>query len=222
MIVIEIRDQQPESYNCSETNIVDVLNLDYLFIRSKSQRVVSALLKGLLASFGLLAVSGFQWCLQNHFVVGLITSIALAFVVNEYVEQQISGSKLAQNSSALKTYIRGLNPAPLAAIPIIFLLSTMNIQTLLVALSNTIEVVGIACGVPLLLYGLIKIGQEANFGKTHLYVGSASAFGGVALSIIVNLVFSNVSDLSIFSATNYFGNAIAAIYAPNVVLPLEQ
>jgi hypothetical protein len=64
--------------------------------------------------------------------------------------------------------------------------------------------------------------QKSNIGKTHLYVGSASAFGGVALSIAVNLVFSNVSDLSIFSATNYFSNAIAAIYAPNVVLPIDQ
>lgn len=221
MIVIEIKDPQPVHYKHSD-GVPDFLNFDHCFIKSKPARVAIAFAKGLAAALTVLMISGFPICFQNQFVVGLISFIALAFAANELFEQYLTRTKGASASAtAPKLSLRSINPA-FAAVPVIFLLSTMNLQTLVVALSNTIEVLGIACGVPFLLYGLVKMSQESNFGKTHVYVGSASAFGGIALSVIVNIIVSNGMDASIFSATNYFSNAIATIYAPDVVLPLEQ
>ncbi len=222
MIIIEIKDEQTATYETAPSSLANILNLDHLLIESKGLRIGVAFLKGLVASCGLLAVSGYEWCFQNQFVTGLIFFMSLAFLINEWVDQRLSGPRQANAASLLRHSIRRLNPAFLAVVPAVFLLFTMNFQCLMIAISNMMEVIGIAIGVPLLLFGLIKTVQKSNIGKTHLYVGSASAFGGVALSIAVNLVFSNVSDLSIFSATNYFSNAIAAIYAPNVVLPIDQ
>jgi hypothetical protein len=167
-------------------------------------------------------ISGYPICFHDQLVVGFVSFAALAFAANEVVEQNICAAKLSNaSSSAPKLSMRSINPA-FAAIPVVLLLSTMNVQTLMVALSNAFEVLGIACGVPFLMYGLIKMSQESNFGKSHVYVGSASAFGGIALSVVVNLIVSNGVDASIFSATNYFSNAIATIYAPDVVLPIDQ
>ncbi len=221
MIVIEIKEVQLVNYKHTD-GVPDALNFDHCFVKSKPARVATAFVKGLLASYFILMVSGFPICFQNHFIVGLVSAIALAFAANEITEQQLSGTRFANaGTTAPKLSLRSIHPI-FAAIPVIFLLSTMNLQTLVVAVSNTIEILGIACGVPFLLYGSIKMAQESNFGKTHVYVGSASAFGGVALSIVVNIIVANGMDASIFSATNYFSNAIATIYAPDVVLPLEQ
>lgn len=221
MIVIEIKEVQAVTYKNSD-GVPDALNFDHCFVKSKPVRVVTAFAKGLAASLSLLMISGFPICFQNQFIVGLISFIALAFAANEVTEQCLSRTRCSgAGATAPKLSFRSVNPM-FAAIPVIFLLSTMNLQTLVVALSNTIEVLGIACGVPFLLYGLVKMTQESNFGKTHVYVGSASAFGGIALSVIVNIIVANGMDASIFSATNYFSNAIATIYAPDVVLPLEQ
>ncbi|MBS1956121.1 MAG: hypothetical protein JST89_18195 [Cyanobacteria bacterium SZAS-4] len=221
MIVIEIKESQAPSYKCSE-GVPDALNFDYCFVKSKPLRVVTAFAKGLGASLALLMISGYPICSQNQFTVGLISFIAMAFSVNEITEQCLTRTRgTSASASAPKLTLRSVNPT-FAAIPVIFLLSTMNLQTLVVALSNTIEVLGIACGVPFLIYGLVKMTQESNFGKTHVYVGSASAFGGIALSVIVNVIVANGMDASVFSATNYFSNAIATIYAPDVVLQLEQ
>lgn len=221
MIVIEIKEVQPVGYKHSE-GVPDALNFDHCFVKSKPARVATAFVKGLAASFAVLLVSGFPICFQNQFIVGLISFIALAFAANEVTEQCLTRTRCGSTgATAPKLSLRSINPV-FAAIPVIFMLSTMNLQTLVVALSNTIEVLGIACGVPFLLYGLVKMTQESNFGRTHVYVGSASAFGGVALSVVVNIIVANGMDASIFSATNYFSNAIATIYAPDVVLPLEQ
>ncbi|CAN5122050.1 hypothetical protein BH10CYA1_BH10CYA1_35280 [soil metagenome] len=221
MIVIEIKEVQPVHYRHTD-GVPDALNFDHCFVKSKPVRVATAFAKGLLASYFMLIVSGFPICFQNQLFVGLVTLIALAFAANEITEQRLSGTRFASASTtAPQLSLRSINPV-FAAIPVIFLLSTINLQTLVVALSNTIEVLGIACGVPFLLYGSIKMAQESNFGKTHVYVGSASAFGGIAFSIVVNLIVANGMDASIFSATNYFSNAIATIYAPDVVLPFEQ
>ena len=156
MIVIEIKEVQPVSYKHTD-GVPDALNFDHCFVKSKPLRVVTAFAKGLAAIGATLMLSGFPVCFQNQFVIGLISFIALAFASNEIIEQNLSGTGFANlSTTAPKLSIRSINPA-FAAIPVVFLLSTMNLQTLLLAISNTIEVLGIACGVPFLLYGSIKI-----------------------------------------------------------------
>lgn len=229
MIVIERREIPVSVYKVTE-GVSDVLNFDYCFVKSNQARVLSSSVKGLVLSLATLTLGGFPLCVKNHFVVGFVFFVALAFVANQIIDQKLSHCR---DHNAVVHYqklaLLRVNSI-LAIVPVVFLFSTMDMQTMMIALSNTIEVVGIACGVPLLLYGLIKLGQESNFksnfvssfGRTHVCVGSASAFGGVAFSIAVNIILSSGVDASIFSATNYFSNAIAAIYAPNVVLQLEE
>lgn len=222
MIVIETREVSTVSrYKLSDAP-PDWLYFDYCLVKSKPARIASSFIKGLLAAITMLTISGYSICVHNLFVVGLIASVAITFAVNELFEQHLCASRASRLVSAPPHFsLRSINPA-FSAIPVVFLFSTMNVQTLMLAVSNAIEVVGIACGVPFLLYGLIKVSEDANFGKRHVLAGSASAFGGVAVAVVVNLIAANGIDASIFSATNYFGDAIAAIYAPDMVLKLDE
>ncbi|RTL40646.1 MAG: hypothetical protein EKK48_15405 [Candidatus Melainabacteria bacterium] len=221
MIIIETRDVPAVSYKLSEAP-PDWLYFDYCFVKSKPARIASSFVKGLMAATAMLMISGYSICSHNQFVVCLIASIALAFAINELFEQHLSATRASKLVSAAPQFsLRSVNPA-FSAIPVVFLFSMMNVQTLMLAVSNAIEVVGIACGVPFLLYGLIKISEDSSFGKRHVLAGSVSAFGGVAVAVVVNLIAANVIDASIFSATNYFGNAIATIYAPDMVLKFDE
>ena len=141
MIIIEIKDQQTATYESAPSNLANILNFDHLLIESKGARIGVAFLKGLVASGGLLAVSGYEWCFENHFVIGLSFFIALAFLVNESVDQRLSGPRQANGASTLRQSMRRLNPAFLAVIPAVFLLFTMNFQCLMIAISNTVEAV---------------------------------------------------------------------------------
>lgn len=218
MIVIEKRDQLVH-YKSAELGS-DWTNLDHIFVSNFQGRLATAFFKGLLGSVGLVAVSGFSLCPENYFLCAFILFISVAFAVNEYFEQRLAGTKLDSFEST-RPVLSSVNPA-FAAVPIVLLLSTMNVQTLILGFGTAMEVLGIACGVPLLLYGSIKLKEEKRLARVHVYVGSASTIGGIALSVVVNIALSNISDMSIFSATNYFSNAIEATYAPDVVLSFEK
>ncbi|HEY9731275.1 MAG TPA: hypothetical protein V6C89_05150 [Drouetiella sp.] len=221
MIVIERKEIPVSNYKLTD-GVPDVLNFDYCIFKSDRSRLLSAFLKGVVMSLTTLMISGFPICFQNRVVLGFVMYVAMALVANQMVEQKLSVSKLHSADTQLQRMsLSQVNPA-FAVVPVVFLFSTMDMQTLMLALSTTIEVVGIACGVPFLLYGLIKVSQKSNFGRTHVYVGSASAFGGIAFSVVIHMILANGVDTSIFTATNYFSNAIATIYAPDVVLQLEE
>ncbi len=220
MIVIETSELPPVSYKLTE-GVPDLLNFDYLFVKSNHGRVLSSLLKGLFAALSMLAVAGFPICFHNQFVVGLVAAIAFAFGANELIDQKVSAERPVNVGNLSGLSFRSVNPC-FAAIPVVFLFSTMDVQTLMLALSSTFEVLGIACGVPFMIYGIIKMAQDPNFGKVHAFAGSLSAFGGVAIAVVTNLIVANGFDASVFSATNYFSNSIATIYAPDVVLRLDK
>lgn len=218
MIVIEINDVKPAAYKVTE-GVPDILNFDYCLVKSKDGRLFASLIKGLVCAYLPFALSGYPVCPRNYLAIGAVAFIVLAFLLNELMEQRLTTAVQERiGATTLQMSLRSIHPG-FAAIPVVFLASTLSWQTILQAVGNTIEVIGITCGVPLLLFGLIKMSQETERSKTHVVFGSASAFGGVALSIALNFLVANVSDVGAFTATNYFSNAIATIYAPDVVLP---
>lgn len=221
MRIIEINEIPQNLQQHQDSSFFDLTNIDHVFIKNARLRLLAAFFKGLFGSLSLLSISGFEWCAQNHFIVGFICFMSIACFSKEFGEQRISGVPATERLMSTGFSLRNLNPL-FAAAPIIFLLSTLDLKTMMLAFGNTLEVVGITCGVPYLIYGAIKLSQEQDFSKKHLFVGSASAFGGIALSVLANFVVSNSSEMSIFTASNYFSNSIAVIYAPDVVLPIDQ
>lgn len=223
MIVVETKErpQLPEA-STELDGFANLLVIDSLLIESGPLRCAVAFAKGLVGSCALLALTGFEWGLHNGFAITMTFFLSLSLAIMESMEQTLAGARQLDSALKLKASLQSINPAYAAIIPLLVLLATVNFQTLIIAVSNLAEVVGIACGVPLLLFGVIKIVQKSTVGRAHFYVGTASAFGGIALSVLVNFCFSSVSDLSVFSASTYFSDAIIAIYAPDVVLHVED
>lgn len=222
MIVIETKDQPVQTVSTDPCGLANLLVMDYLLIESGPLRCAVAFAKGLASSCALLCLTGFEWGVHNGFAIMATLYLSVSLLMMESMEQTVSGPRQLNSMQLFKASLRSINPAYAAVVPVLFLLATVNFQCLMIAVSNLAEVVGIACGVPLFLYGMIKFVQKSSIGKTHFYVGTASAFGGIALSVLVNLCFSSVSDTSIFSASTYFSDAIIAIYAPDVVLQVNE
>ena len=90
-----------------------------------------------------------------------------------------------------------VNPLFLSLIPIAFLVFSLNTQYLFIAAANLVEVVCIGCGVPLLLFGIIKGYQKAPEAIRHLSIGLSTIVCGIVLSGAINLMFMSLTDASI-------------------------
>jgi len=217
MIVIEFRETTPaESLQHADSSVPHVFDVE-LLIASPALRCLCSFTKGAIAGLFLCLLGGIA--LHSLFCALLIVYIACFCCVCTWTDQRLAHAVSSTDVwRSLKHDIARFHPAVLALAPVSLLVFSMSLQSLLNTLGSLIEVVGIAFGVPLLIFGVIKWTQQCSSAVGHLKLGATIVTCGITLSIIFGIVTSRLAtEVNSFSATNYFADAISAIYTPGMV-----
>jgi TRAP-type uncharacterized transport system fused permease subunit len=219
MIVIEIREETPvESSHAAYTSVPHFFDAE-LLIASPGLRCLCSFAKGAVAAVFLLLLGGIS--LHSLWAPFLILYVASLCCLCTWTDQRLSHAVCSKDVwRSLRHDLRSIHPAFLALAPVSLLICSMSLQSLLNTLASLIEVVGIAFGVPLLIFGVIKWTERSANAIGHLKLGATIVTCGMTLSIIFGIVTSRLTEVNSFSQANYFADAISAIYSPSVVLPI--